>query len=168
MAAEEKKNSGKKPVWLKQVWFAGCHSDIGGSYLEPESRLSDISLEWMVEEVRDCVPEILINGDQLVTSADPKGMQHEETFMFKFGPIQKRWPAKPRMVNPNFPLHPSVLERLEAGAVSHLGEMKSYRPEQLKDHLEAREFYQDSQAAASGSSPKLQKGVEPVKPVGKD
>ena len=147
------KNAGKKPQWLKQVWFAGCHSDIGGSYLEPESRLSDISLEWMVEEVRDCVPEVLINDDQLVTSPDPMGMQHEETFMFKLGPIQKRWPAKPRMVNPDFPLHPSVLERLKAEAVSHLGLMKPYRPEQLNDHLQAREFYEESQAAASGSSP---------------
>jgi hypothetical protein len=52
------------------------------------------------------------------------------------------------------PLHPSVLERLEAEAVSHLGEMKPYRPDQLKDHLEAREFYEENQAAASGSSPK--------------
>ena len=35
MHAEEKKTAGRKPKWLKQVWFAGCHSDIGGSYLEP-------------------------------------------------------------------------------------------------------------------------------------
>ena len=58
------------------------------------------------------------------------------------------------MVNPDFPLHPSVRERLKAEAVSHLGEMKPYRPEQLKDHLEAREFYEENQAVASGSSPK--------------
>jgi hypothetical protein len=32
-----------KPAWLKQVWFPGNHSDIGGSYPEVESRLSDIS-----------------------------------------------------------------------------------------------------------------------------
>ncbi|MCI2401060.1 DUF2235 domain-containing protein [Aliiroseovarius subalbicans] len=168
MHAEEKKNAGKNPEWLKQIWFAGCHSDIGGSYLEPESRLSDISLEWMVGEVRDCVPEILINDDQLVTSGDPTGMQHEETFMFKFGPIQKRWPAKPRMVNPDFPLHPSVLERLKADTVSHLGEMKPYRPEQLKDHLAAREFYEDSQAAATGPTRKPQNGDASVKPVLED
>lgn len=36
------------PEWLQQVWFAGNHSDVGGSYLENESRLSDISLKWMV------------------------------------------------------------------------------------------------------------------------
>jgi uncharacterized protein (DUF2235 family) len=35
---------------LKQVWFAGVHSDIGGSYYEPESGLSKLSLEWMMAE----------------------------------------------------------------------------------------------------------------------
>jgi uncharacterized protein (DUF2235 family) len=36
---------------LSQWWFAGNHSDIGGSYPETESRLSDISLQWMLEEI---------------------------------------------------------------------------------------------------------------------
>jgi uncharacterized protein (DUF2235 family) len=35
---------------LKQVWFAGVHSDIGGSYAEAESGLSKITLEWMICE----------------------------------------------------------------------------------------------------------------------
>jgi hypothetical protein len=32
---------------LKQVWFAGVHSDVGGGYPEAESGLSKITLEWM-------------------------------------------------------------------------------------------------------------------------
>jgi uncharacterized protein (DUF2235 family) len=35
---------------IKQVWFAGVHSDIGGSYAEAESGLSKITLEWMLCE----------------------------------------------------------------------------------------------------------------------
>ena len=35
---------------LKQVWFAGVHSDIGGSYPEITSGLSKISLQWMLSE----------------------------------------------------------------------------------------------------------------------
>ena len=35
---------------FKQWWFAGNHSDVGGSYAETESRLSDIALAWMIEE----------------------------------------------------------------------------------------------------------------------
>src|SRR5215469_10126536 len=36
------------PDWLDQIWFAGVHSDIGGGYAENESRLSEITLAWMV------------------------------------------------------------------------------------------------------------------------
>jgi uncharacterized protein (DUF2235 family) len=35
---------------IKQVWFAGVHSDIGGSYAEAECGLSKITLEWMLCE----------------------------------------------------------------------------------------------------------------------
>src|SRR5215469_907820 len=38
---------------VKQVWFAGVHSDIGGSYPEGESGLSKITLEWMLKEAID-------------------------------------------------------------------------------------------------------------------
>jgi hypothetical protein len=35
---------------IKQVWFAGVHSDIGGSYPPLESGLSQIALQWMLCE----------------------------------------------------------------------------------------------------------------------
>jgi uncharacterized protein (DUF2235 family) len=35
---------------IKQVWFAGVHSDVGGSYAFAESGLSQIALEWMLCE----------------------------------------------------------------------------------------------------------------------
>jgi uncharacterized protein (DUF2235 family) len=35
---------------IKQVWFAGVHSDIGGGYPEPKSGLSKFPLSWMIEE----------------------------------------------------------------------------------------------------------------------
>lgn len=37
---------------LKQVWFAGVHSDVGGSYAESESGLSKIALRWMLCEAQ--------------------------------------------------------------------------------------------------------------------
>jgi hypothetical protein len=46
---------------LVQRWFAGNHSDIGGSYPEPESRLSDIALRWMCEQATS-VPDGLKTG----------------------------------------------------------------------------------------------------------
>jgi uncharacterized protein (DUF2235 family) len=35
---------------IKQVWFAGVHSDIGGSYPADRSGLSQITLQWMLCE----------------------------------------------------------------------------------------------------------------------
>ena len=35
---------------IKEVWFAGVHSDVGGSYPEAESQLSKIALRWMMSE----------------------------------------------------------------------------------------------------------------------
>jgi hypothetical protein len=37
---------------MVQMWFAGNHSDIGGSYPEAESRLSDNALAWMIAQDR--------------------------------------------------------------------------------------------------------------------
>jgi uncharacterized protein (DUF2235 family) len=36
---------------LRQVWFAGAHSDVGGGY--PDDGLSFVSLCWMIEEAAD-------------------------------------------------------------------------------------------------------------------
>jgi uncharacterized protein (DUF2235 family) len=35
---------------IKQVWFAGVHSDIGGGYPESESGLSKFPLAWLIDE----------------------------------------------------------------------------------------------------------------------
>jgi uncharacterized protein (DUF2235 family) len=35
---------------IKQVWFSGAHSDVGGSYPEAESAPAEVSLDWMLGE----------------------------------------------------------------------------------------------------------------------
>jgi hypothetical protein len=37
---------------VREVWFAGNHRDIGGSYPESESGLSQLCLKWMLDEAR--------------------------------------------------------------------------------------------------------------------
>ncbi len=37
---------------IRQVWFSGVHSDIGGGYPEPESGSAKYPLGWMVDEAR--------------------------------------------------------------------------------------------------------------------
>ncbi|MEM7424967.1 MAG: DUF2235 domain-containing protein [Pseudomonadota bacterium] len=38
---------------VKQVWFSGVHSDVGGGYSEAESTAAKIPLRWMVDEARE-------------------------------------------------------------------------------------------------------------------
>jgi len=60
---------------IKQVWFPGAHSDIGGGYAERE--LSDLTLEWMVNEAT-AVPEPLqVDSTRLNLSPSHRGMQHD-------------------------------------------------------------------------------------------
>lgn len=37
---------------IVQVWFAGVHSDVGGSYVQPEAGLANESLRWMLAEAK--------------------------------------------------------------------------------------------------------------------
>jgi hypothetical protein len=74
---------------IRQVWFGGVHSDVGGSYDESEAGLSKITFEWMLVEARkqgllvdDQRAEIVL-GEVKPPPAlpeyvkpDPKGMLH--------------------------------------------------------------------------------------------
>lgn len=62
---------------LIQMWFAGNHSDIGGSYPENESRLSDIALHWMVEQVtsEDLPHNLVLDRKQLKLYPSAAGQQ---------------------------------------------------------------------------------------------
>lgn len=61
LAVDEKRGPFRPAVWTpddaenqerEQVWFAGCHSDVGGGY--PDPTLAHITLQWMVERARRC------------------------------------------------------------------------------------------------------------------
>jgi len=41
------------PQDIRQVWFAGVHSDVGGGYPEVESGLSKFPLIWMLAQAKD-------------------------------------------------------------------------------------------------------------------
>src|SRR5437868_5658552 len=60
--------------WLVQKWFAGNHSDIGGSYPETESRLSDIALHWMAKEAEGIPNGIIIDWGKLNLFPNPAGI----------------------------------------------------------------------------------------------
>lgn len=59
---------------MKQVWFCGMHTDVGGGYPEPE--LSDIPLLWMLEEARS-MGALVYPRNRVETNPDPNGMMHD-------------------------------------------------------------------------------------------
>lgn len=66
---------GVEPHPLLQLWFAGNHSDVGGSYPEVQSRLSDIALQWMIEQAIS-IPDglkigpVFANGNKIQSTGD--------------------------------------------------------------------------------------------------
>lgn len=136
--------------WIKQVWFAGNHSDIGGSYPEEESRLSDIALDWMVEELKAAAPDVQIRSELLITSPDPLGLQHDEregmldsqpSWFRKLTRDQFTWAEQWRSIDSGVQLHPTVIERLEAESAPQMGFVRAYRPRNLRSHQSAMKFY---------------------------
>ena len=64
-------------MWLDQVWFAGNHSDIGGGYEENEPRLSDISMQGMLDAARS-LPNPL-QADESVLQRKPRDLGRSMT-----------------------------------------------------------------------------------------
>lgn len=68
---------------IKQVWFAGVHSDVGGGYPENQSGLAKIALEWMLREahaagilVEDVKVEDVLGGRAAGVAPDASGPMH--------------------------------------------------------------------------------------------
>lgn len=131
-----------EPIWLQQLWFSGCHSDIGGSYPEDESRLSDVSLNWMLEQVSALPYPIHYDASKLHLFPDPLGLMHSEVFASKekidkwfpnWWPENFRpgWEIRIRTEASGAPLHPSVEHRIKADSVSYCGARSKYMPEAL-------------------------------------
>ena len=141
-----------EPLWLVQLWFAGNHSDIGGSYPEDESRLSDIALQWMVEEVSRLPHPLVIDHTKLHLFPSAGGMQHSEIQgMLDQYPgwvpaaCRLGWREAPRPIDVAAPLHPSVLERFSLAVVSDYGRRRPYRPPSLDKHNAVAHFYAPAQ-----------------------
>lgn len=121
--------------WFEQVWFAGNHSDVGGSYSENDARLSDIALDWMVV----AAARIGLKYDPLYLHLfpDPAGPQHDERrkLAFRYAGVRAR------VIDSEAPLHPSVEQRFEAPSVLHYDVMKPYRPPSLRKHKRVEHWY---------------------------
>ncbi|MEM7044463.1 MAG: DUF2235 domain-containing protein [Pseudomonadota bacterium] len=90
---------------IKQVWFAGVHSDIGGGYPDRESGSARIPLQWMVEEAREHGVQFKQNrinqyvlgkkdgrSKEFYAAPDPEGPLHDS--MKGFWPVLEWLPKK--------------------------------------------------------------------------
>jgi uncharacterized protein (DUF2235 family) len=140
-----------EPDALQQIWFAGNHSDIGGSYAEAESRLSDIALEWMIDQATSVSGGLVVDRNYLHTFPSASGMHCEvDAMRDKLAAYLPSWwpqPWKPtwkelsRKIVPGAPVHPSVLDRLGLPAVLKCGRFGPYRPQALADDERFSSFY---------------------------
>jgi hypothetical protein len=62
---------------IKEVWFTGCHSDIGGGDRQAET--ARITLRWMLAEAATMMPGVLLNdaGSALLQASDPTPTIHQ-------------------------------------------------------------------------------------------
>jgi uncharacterized protein (DUF2235 family) len=123
---------------IKEIWFAGVHSDVGGSYPESESQLSKIALQWMVGEAETAGLRIdqsrkadILGGKAPYVQPDPLTRnQHDSLYGWWW--IAEIWPkivsretspgiwtkhlrmnlARRRWMAPESVVYPSVAERL--------------------------------------------------------
>lgn len=68
---------------IKQIWFAGVHSDVGGSYPEAESGLSKIALKWMLDEAERAGLDVdknrvkaILGGEKRYAAPAPDAKMH--------------------------------------------------------------------------------------------
>jgi uncharacterized protein (DUF2235 family) len=138
---------------LKQVWFAGVHSDVGGSYAEAESGLSKVALRWMLCEAQSAglvldpqkVIDVLGGGVPYVPP-DPKDQLHKSLRGFWWlgefwpklffrpvsvpGQAAPRWRrgitvnlGRARLIPEDAHIHQSVFDRM--------GAVPDYKPKNL-------------------------------------
>jgi uncharacterized protein (DUF2235 family) len=130
---------------FEQIWFAGNHADIGGSYPENESRLSDIPLKWMADFIERELPlegRVQVNRERLNCSPSSDGMMHDECMVGIAG-TRVRWPHGDREVPKDAKLHDTVYERLKMDSVRNFVGYGKYRPASLRHHSIAKAYFAD-------------------------
>lgn len=129
---------------LKQVWFAGVHSDVGGGY--EETPLSDITLLWMVHQARrhglEFDPEVLSEtgppvmtpntGIDFRTRPDSMGRMHDSRTGLYL--LSRPW-HRPIGQSADISGNPNGCEYLSESAHTRRDRDASYRPPKLDRYL---------------------------------
>ncbi|MCX7067877.1 MAG: DUF2235 domain-containing protein [Methylococcales bacterium] len=107
-------NSGSSSSTLKEVWFSGAHSDVGGGY-DDCNGLSGISLNWMIEKLaKNYKFTAPLESIKVKENVNVKGLAHWSIGDFP-GNINSR--CEDRIPPKNPEIHPSVEERKNSAPV---------------------------------------------------
>ncbi|MBS4098057.1 MAG: DUF2235 domain-containing protein [Sulfuricella sp.] len=97
---------GRDPKCVKQLWFPGVHSDVGGGY--PETGLSDGALQWMMDEAAQAGLKFL-PGVAAQINPNHHGTLHDSaTGAFKMMPTL---PRNVPLLDISADIHPSAQRR---------------------------------------------------------
>jgi uncharacterized protein (DUF2235 family) len=126
--SEGQSGGGREGQIVKEVWFAGVHSDVGGGYEQDvQKKLPHLSLAWVLSQLPEDFPLKM----DLVGNVDPMGIPHKNP---------KVWSVlgglTPREVKLGSSIHMSVVEKCLAEAAE---EVEAYAPapkDVTKDALE--------------------------------
>lgn len=109
---------------VKQLWFPGVHSDVGGGYAE--NGLSDGALSWMMDEARR--KGLKFHDVKKQLRCDALGYMHDShAGMFRFLPSRPR--NTPAIVKENLreSLHATVMKRVDGRPLSQ-ARYRRHRP----------------------------------------
>jgi uncharacterized protein (DUF2235 family) len=146
LAIDENRAAFKPELWdetdadrttgrIKQRWFPGVHSDIGGGY--EDRGLSDLALRWMVEEAQSVPDPILVDPAKLVLTPSFKGKQHDERTGWGRAWIEgTREKLRPSVLHEGF-----VRQRFDEPTVPTVKGSGPYRPKALRDHPDYKGRY---------------------------
>jgi hypothetical protein len=128
-------------IHFEQVWFSGVHADIGGGYPENESRLSDITLKWMLAAASVVPNAIKHDPAVLRLYPDPTGPQHDECKAGHWQHGIRKLPTEEGGEVSRAVMHRSVYARLATQAVVQYDILSPYRPDNLKKHIDLGSFW---------------------------
>lgn len=112
---------------LEQIWFAGVHSNVGGSY--PKTGLSDIPLLWMIHKAESCGLEVdhtRLEKENHLTPDASGVLYNSQTVWYKLAGLGDY-------------IRPMGYKSQESAAISAVNRMNNsadrYKPRNLTDYL---------------------------------
>lgn len=76
---------------VKERWFSGVHSDVGGGYSTDESALWKITFEWMTNEAVGVAPPLRLDTTKTAGLLAPKSSPNNEWYRSKMHTSLKGW-----------------------------------------------------------------------------